>query len=49
MITDNLKEHVFDKANAYTPDEDVLLAQEPETAYGQAEPDDRDYIEESNI
>ena len=35
-----LKEHIFDKANAYTPAEDVLLAQEPETAYGQAEQDD---------
>lgn len=41
-----LKEHIFDKANTYTPDEDVLLAQEPETAYGQAEQDDWDYIEE---
>lgn len=41
-----LKEHIFDKANAYTPDQDVLLAQEPETAYGQAEQDDWDYIEE---
>lgn len=46
MITDNLKEHVFDKANAYTPDDDVLLAQEPETTYGHAELDDRDYIAE---
>lgn len=41
-----LKEHIFDKADAYTPDEDVLLAKEPETAYGQAEQDDWDYIEE---
>ncbi len=41
-----LKEHIFGKANAYTPDEDVLLAQEPETAYGQAELDEWDYIEE---
>lgn len=41
-----LKEHIFDKANAYTPDEDVLLAQEPETAYGQAEQDEWDDIEE---
>lgn len=41
-----LKEHIFDKANTYTPDEYVLLAQEPETAYGQAEQDDWDYIEE---
>ena len=41
-----LKEHIFDKANNYTPDEDVLLAQEPDTAYGQAEQDDWDYIEE---
>lgn len=40
-----LKEHIFDKANAYTPDEDVLLAQEPETAYGQAEQDEWDDIE----
>lgn len=41
-----LKEHIFDKTNAYTPDEDVLLAQEPETAYGQAEQDEWDDIEE---
>lgn len=41
-----LKEHIFDKANAYTPDEDVPLAQEPETAYGQAEQEEWDYIEE---
>lgn len=41
-----LKEHIFDKANAYTPDEDVLLAQEPEATYGQAKQDDWDYIEE---
>lgn len=41
-----LKEHIFDKANAYVPDEDVLLAQEPETVYGQAEQDEWDYIEE---
>lgn len=41
-----LKEHIFDKANAYAPDEDVLLAQEPETAYGQAKQDEWDYIEE---
>lgn len=41
-----LKEHIFDKANAYTPDEDVLLAQEPETGYGYVEPEDWDYIEE---
>lgn len=40
-----LKEHIFDKANAYTPDEDVLLAQEPETVYGHVEQDDWDYIE----
>ena len=44
--TQYLKEHIFDKANAYTPDEDVLLAQEPETAYGQAEQDEWDDIEE---
>lgn len=41
-----LKEHIFDKANTYTPDGDVLLAQEPETAYGQAEQEEWDYIEE---
>lgn len=41
-----LKEYVFDKATAYTTDEDVLLAQEPETAYGHVEQDDWDYIEE---
>lgn len=41
-----LKEHIFDKANAYAPDEDVLLAQEPETGYGYVEPEDWDYIEE---
>lgn len=41
-----LKEHIFDKANAYTPAEDVLLAQEPETGYGYVEPEDWDYIEE---
>ncbi len=41
-----LKEHIFDKANTYTPDEAVLLAQEPDTAYGHAEQDDWDYIEE---
>lgn len=41
-----LKEHIFDKANTYTPDGDVLLAQEPDTAYGHAEQDDWDYIEE---
>ena len=39
-----LKEYVFDKATAYTTDEDVLLVQEPETAYGHVEQDDRDYI-----
>lgn len=41
-----LKEHIFDKANAYTPDEDVLLVQEPETVYGQAKQDEWDYVEE---
>lgn len=41
-----LKEYVFDKAIASTTDEDVLLAQEPETAYGQAGQDDWDYVEE---
>lgn len=40
-----LKEYVFDKATAYTTDEDVLLVQESETAYGHVEQDDRDYIE----
>lgn len=40
-----LKEYVFDKATAYTTDEDVLLVQEPETAYGHVEQDDWDYIE----
>lgn len=41
-----LKEHIFDKANAYTPDEDVLLAQEPEAVYGHVEQEEWDYIEE---
>ena len=40
-----LKEHIFDKATAYSADEDVLLAQEPETVYGHVEQDDWDYIE----
>lgn len=40
-----LKEYVFNKATAYTTDEDVLLAQEPETVYGHVEQDDWDYIE----
>ena len=40
-----LKEYGSDKATAYTTDEDVLLVQEPETAYGHVEQDDRDYIE----
>lgn len=40
-----LKEYVFDKATAYTTDEDVLLVQESEAAYGHVEQDDRDYIE----
>lgn len=40
-----LKEHIFDKANAYTLDENVLLAQEPEAEYGYVEQDDWDYIE----
>lgn len=39
-----LKEYVFDKATAYTTDEDVLLVQESEAAYGHVEQDDRDYI-----
>lgn len=43
-----LKEHIFDKANAYVPDEDVLLAQEPETVYGHVEQTDWDYIEDFN-
>ena len=41
-----LKEYVFNKATAYTTDEDVLLAQEPEAVYGHVEQDDWDYIEE---
>lgn len=41
-----LKEHIFDKANAYTPDEDVLLAQEPEAVYGHVEQEEWNYIEE---
>ena len=40
-----LKEYVFNKATAYTTDEDVLLAQEPEAVYGHVEQDDWDYIE----
>lgn len=40
-----LKEHIFDKANAYTLDENVLLAQEPEAEYGYVEQEDWDYIE----
>lgn len=43
-----LKEHIFDKANAYTTDQDVLLAQEPETVYGHVEQTDWDYIEDFN-
>lgn len=41
-----LKEHIFDKATAYSADEDVLLAQEPETVYGHVEQEEWDYIEE---
>lgn len=41
-----LKEHIFDKANAYTPDEDVLLAQEPDAVYGHVEQEEWNYIEE---
>ena len=40
-----LKEHIFDKATAYTSDEDALFAQEPEAVYGHVEQDDWDYIE----
>lgn len=40
-----LKEHIFDKATTYSTEEDALLAQEPETAYGYVEPEDWDYIE----
>ena len=40
-----LKEYIFDKADAYTSDEDVLLAQEPEVDYGQEEQEEWDYIE----
>lgn len=41
-----LKEYVFNKATAYTPDEDVLLAQEPEAVYGHVEQEEWDDIEE---
>lgn len=41
-----LKEHIFDKATAYSANEDVLLAQEPETVYGHVEQVEWDYIEE---
>ena len=40
-----LKEHIFDKATAYSADEDVLLAQEPETVYGHVEQEEWNYIE----
>lgn len=40
-----LKEHIFDKATAYTSDEDALFAQEPEAEYGHVEQKDWDYIE----
>lgn len=41
-----LKEHIFDKATTYTPDENVLLAQEPEAEYGYVEQEEWDYIED---
>ena len=41
-----LKEHIFDKANVYTLDEDVLLAQEPKTVYGEIGHEDWDYFED---
>ena len=40
-----LKEYVFNKATAYTTDEDVLLAQEPEAVYGHVEQEEWNYIE----
>lgn len=46
MGTSTLKEYVFDKATAYSSNEDALLAQEPETAYGHVEQEEWDYIEE---
>lgn len=42
-----LKEHIFDKANSYSiEDESTTFAEEPETGYVYVEPEDRDYIEE---
>lgn len=42
-----LKEHIFDKANSYSiEDESTTFAEEPEIGYGYVEPEDRDYIEE---
>lgn len=42
-----LKEHIFDKANSYSiDDEPTTFAEEPEVGYGFVEPDDLDYIEE---
>lgn len=44
-----LKEHIFDKANSYSiEDESTTFAEEPEAGYGYVEPEDRDYIEEFN-
>lgn len=41
----HLKGHIFDKG-AYITDEDILLAKEPNTAYGHTGQEDCDYIEE---
>lgn len=41
-----LKEHIFDKATTYNPEEDALFAQEPDADYGYVEQEEWDYIEE---
>lgn len=42
-----LKEHIFDKANSYSIEDDsTTFAEEPEAGYGYVEPEDWDYIEE---
>ena len=41
-----LKEHIFDKATTYNPEEDALFAQEPYADYGYVEQEEWDYIEE---
>lgn len=41
-----LKEHIFDKSNTYTPDENVLLAQEPLEGYGSTDQEEWDYVED---